>query len=79
MMYSLLEYSVAILPIIVFLFSMWMLDSFQLIGFKEILLTIFYGFLIAGVAVLFHNQLVQVFELDKIDHLIHQASILTMI
>jgi len=64
-MYLLVEFSVAVLPIIVFLFSMWMLDSFQLIGFKEILLTIFYGFIIAGLTVLIHNQLVQFFELDK--------------
>lgn len=64
-MTELLEISIAILPMVVFLIGMWMFDSFQLVKKRELLYTILAGFLIAGTAIVFHNFILDIFLLER--------------
>lgn len=54
-MHTLLEFTIALLPMVVFLFGMWMMDSFQLVRKKEVFLAILMGFIVAGTAILVHT------------------------
>lgn len=64
-MIQVLEFSFALLPIVIFLIGMWMLDSFQLIKTREVIITILFGFLIAGIAVLFHGAILNNTDIDR--------------
>lgn len=64
-MIQFVEFSIAILPIVIFLFGMWMLDSFQLIKTKDVVLTIFTGFIIAGLAVLLHGGILSYTGIER--------------
>lgn len=64
-MQSLLEISFALLPMVVFLFGMWMFDTFQLVKKREVLFVIFIGFLVAGTAIVLHNVILDYFNLQR--------------
>jgi RsiW-degrading membrane proteinase PrsW (M82 family) len=60
MITTVLEFGVAFLPIVVFLFGMWMFDSFQLVKKREVVYTIMIGFAVAGVASLVNTEIMEI-------------------
>ncbi|MDR9416192.1 MAG: PrsW family glutamic-type intramembrane protease [Gracilimonas sp.] len=64
-MYAVLEFSIALLPMVAFLVCMWFFDSFELVKKREVLYAILTGFLVAGAAILMHNGLLSFYSLER--------------
>jgi RsiW-degrading membrane proteinase PrsW (M82 family) len=64
---TVLEFGVALLPMITFLFGMWMFDSFKLVKKRELVFTILLGFIVAGVAILVNSGIMETSGISRRD------------
>ena len=65
-LFEALKIAIAFLPIIIFLVSMWFLDSFQLLKKKDVILAIVVGLAVAGLAILVNSSIIQYTEISRV-------------
>ena len=66
MMQVIIEFSVALLPMVIFLLTMWYLDTFQLIKKKFLLSTVVIGCITAGLATLVNDFITIHYSVDRL-------------
>ena len=65
MMQVIIEFSVALLPMLIFLLIMWYLDTFQLIKKEFLLSTVVIGCITAGLATLVNDFITINYSVDR--------------
>lgn len=65
-LFEVLKIAIAFLPIIIFLVSMWLLDSFQLLKKKDVISAIVVGLAVAGLAILVNSSIIQFTEISRV-------------
>lgn len=59
------EIGISLLPIVFFLLCMWLLDSFQLLKKRDLVIAITVGFVVAGLAILVNSTIISWTEISR--------------